>query len=75
MHRPLWRMHTGISLTVSSIDRERLSALISDGAGTVAIMRQTGKSKPCGWRWHEVRRSGRLRRAVARQEIPLLSLK
>ncbi|RAZ92845.1 IS630 family transposase [Mesorhizobium hawassense] len=65
-------MRTGISLTVSSIDRQRLNALIrdrnapqkhvwraeiillsSDGVGTVEIMRQTGKSKTCVWRWQE----------------------
>ena len=68
----VWRMRTGISLTVSPIDRQRLSALIrdrnapqkhvwraeivllgSDGVGTVDIMRQTGKSKTCVWRWQE----------------------
>lgn len=65
-------MHTGISLTVSSIDRQRLAALIrdrnapqkhvwraeiillsADGVGAVEIMRQTGKSKTCVWRWQE----------------------
>ena len=25
----------------------------ADGAGTVEIMRRTGKSKPCVWRWQE----------------------
>jgi len=65
-------MRTGISLTVSSLDRHRLRALIKDrnapqkhvwraeiillsgiGVGTVEIMRQTGKSKTCVWRWQE----------------------
>ena len=65
-------MRTGISLTVSSVDRQRLMALIrdrnarqkhvwraeiillsGDGVGTVEIMRQTGKSKTCVWRWQE----------------------
>lgn len=64
-------MRTGILLTVSSIARQRLGALIrdrnaqkhvwraeiillsSDGVGTVEIMRQTGKSKTCVWRWQE----------------------
>jgi transposase len=65
-------MRTGISFTVSPIDRQRLMALIkdrnapqkhvwraeiillsADGAGTVEIMRQTGKSKTCVWRWQE----------------------
>jgi transposase len=68
----VWRMRTGIFLTVSSIERQRLGALIrdrnapqkhvwraeiillsSDGVGTVEIMRQTGKSKTCVWRWQE----------------------
>lgn len=67
-----WCMGTGMSLTVSSIDRQRLSALFrdrnapqmhiwrveiillsSDGIGTVEIMRQTGNSKTCVWRWQE----------------------
>jgi transposase len=65
-------MRTGTSVTVSSIDRQRLAALIrdrnapqkhvwraeiillsADGVGTVEIMRQTGKSKTCVWRWQE----------------------
>jgi transposase len=68
----VWRMRTGISFTVSPIDRQRLAALINDrnapqkhvwraeiillsadGVGTVEIMRQTGKSKTCVWRWQE----------------------
>src|SRR5919106_3024571 len=65
-------MRTGISFTVSSADRVRLTALIrdrnapqkhvwraeivllsADGVGTVEIMRRTGKSKTCVWRWQE----------------------
>jgi transposase len=65
-------MRTGISFTVSPIDRQRLIALIrdrnapqkhvwraeiillsADGVGTGEIMRQTGKSKTCVWRWQE----------------------
>jgi transposase len=65
-------MRTGISFTVSPIDRQRLTALVrdrnapqkhvwraeiillsADGVGTVEIMRQTGKSKTCVWRWQE----------------------
>jgi transposase len=68
----VWRMRTGISFTVSPIDRQRLIALIrdrnapqkhvwraeiillsADGVGTGEIMRQTGKSKTCVWRWQE----------------------
>ena len=65
-------MRTGISIVVSSVDRQRLLALVkdrnapqkhvwrseivllsADGAGTNAIVRQTGKSKTCVWRWQE----------------------
>ena len=65
-------MRTGISITVSRSDRQRLEAIIRDrttpqkhvwrasiiqlsanGAGTVEIMRRTGKSKTCVWRWQE----------------------
>ena len=66
------RMRTGISFTVSPLDRRRLTALIDDrnapqkhvwrsriilltaqGFGTAEIMRRTGKSKTCVWRWQE----------------------
>jgi len=33
--------------------RARIILLSSDGVGTAAIMRQTGKSKTCVWRWQE----------------------
>jgi transposase len=65
-------MRTGISITLSSLDRQRLEAVISnrntaqkhvwraaivllsaDGIGTAEIMRQTGTSKTCVWRWQE----------------------
>ncbi len=65
-------MRTGISITVSPSDRQRLEAIIRDrtaaqkhvwrarvvlltaeGLGTNAIMRETGKSKTCVWRWQE----------------------
>jgi transposase len=65
-------MRTGISPTVSSSDRVRLTTLIrdrntpqkhvwraeivllsADDVGTVEIMRRTGKSKTCVWRWQE----------------------
>jgi Winged helix-turn helix len=68
----VWLMRTGISFTVSPIDRQRLMELVEDrnapqkhvwraeivllsvdGLGTVEIMRQTGKSKTCVWRWQE----------------------
>ncbi len=65
-------MRTGISITVSPSDRQRLEAIVrdrtapqkhvwrarivlltGDGLGTNAIMRGTGKSKTCAWRWRE----------------------
>ena len=33
--------------------RARIVLLTADGVGTVAIMRRTGKSKTCVWRWQE----------------------
>ncbi len=33
--------------------RASIILLSAEGAGTAAIMRQTGKSKTCVWRWQE----------------------
>ncbi len=33
--------------------RAEIVLLTSDGAGTIEIMRRTGKSKTCVWRWQE----------------------
>src|SRR5580704_17040745 len=33
--------------------RARIVLLTADGVGTVEIMRRTGKSKTCVWRWQE----------------------
>ena len=33
--------------------RARIVLLIAEGVGTSAIMRETSKSKTCGWRWQE----------------------
>jgi hypothetical protein len=65
-------MRTGVSLSVTAADLDRLRALVKDrnapqkhvwrarivllsaeGLGTNAIMRETGKSKTCVWRWQE----------------------
>jgi transposase len=65
-------MRTGVILSVSPADLERLHALVKDrnapqkhvwrarivlmsaeGVGTIAIMRETGKTKTCVWRWQE----------------------
>ena len=63
-------MRTGISLSITAADMDRLQAVVKDrnapqkhvwraqivlltaeGVGTIAIMRETGKSKTCVWRW------------------------
>jgi len=68
----VWRMRTGISITLKPVDRRRLTTvardrnaphkhvwraeivlLSADGVGTNEIMRRTGKSKTCVWRWQE----------------------
>ena len=68
----VWRMRTGISITLTTSTRLRLEAVIGDGnslqkhawraaivllsaddVGTNEIMRRTGKSKTCVWRWQE----------------------
>src|SRR5918994_59392 len=33
--------------------RAKIILAAADGCGTAAIMRRTGKSKPCVWRWQE----------------------
>src|ERR1700730_14387498 len=33
--------------------RAKIVLATADGHGTNEIMRRTGKSKPCGWRWQE----------------------
>jgi transposase len=33
--------------------RSKIILATADGLGTMAIMRKTGKSKPCVWRWQE----------------------
>jgi transposase len=68
----IWRMRTGISITVTPSDRLRLETLTrdrnapqkqvwraeiillsADGFGTNEIIRRTGKSKTCVWRWQD----------------------
>ena len=52
-------MRTGISITVSPSDCHRLQGLARDRSAaqkhvdTNEIMRRTGKSKTCVWRWQE----------------------
>src|SRR6202167_4184077 len=68
----VWRMRTGIFITIKPADRRRLKALARNrdtphkhvwraeivllsahGVGTNEIMRRTGKSKTCVWRWQK----------------------
>ena len=68
----VWRIRTGICITLKPADRRRLATLVrdrnaphkhvwraeivllsADGIGTNEIMRRTGKSKTCVWRWQE----------------------
>src|SRR5258705_1376250 len=60
----VWRMRTGISITLKPADRRRLKALARDRntphkhvwrAEIVLLSaeRRTGKSKTCVWRWQE----------------------
>src|SRR5512133_117470 len=68
----VWRMRTGISITLKPVDRRCLTTvagdrnaphkhvwraeivlLSADGVGTNEIIRRTGKSKTCVWRWQE----------------------
>src|SRR4030081_3438314 len=68
----VWRMRTGISITLKPADRRRLKVLTrnrntphkhvwraeivllsADRVGTNEIMRRTGKSKTCVWRWQD----------------------
>ena len=87
-------MRTGVTLSITSADLERLRALVGDRnapqkhvwrarivllsgevLGTNAIMRETGKSKTCVWRWQErsPRRAQRLLRDKTRpSRIPKL---
>ncbi len=49
-------MRTGIFIALIPFHRRRLEATVrdrADGIGTVKIMRRTGKSKTCVWRWQE----------------------
>jgi transposase len=90
-------MRTGVSLSVTSADMDRLRDLVKDrnapqkhvwraqivlltaeGVGTNAIMRETGKSKTCVWRWQERFAAegvdGLLRDKTRRSRIPKLEL-
>ena len=48
--------------------RAEIVLLSADGLGTVEIMRRTGKSKTCVWRWQERFAEDGRRRAAARQD-------
>ena len=50
--------------------RAEIVLLTADGIGTNEIMRRTGKSKPCVWRWQERFMTFGDRRSRAFQAIP-----
>jgi transposase len=56
--------------------RARIVLATADGCGTAEIMRRSGKSKPCVWRWQErfMRQGvpGLLRDKTRPARIPLL---
>jgi len=70
-------MRTGISFTVSPADHFRLASLVANRNSPqkhvwrAEIMRQTGKSKTCVWRWQE-RVDGLLRDKTRPSRIPTL---
>ena len=50
----------GRNSTSKAVWRARIVLATAEGDGTNAIMRLTGKSKPCVWRWQErLHRGGR----------------
>ena len=51
--------------------RAKIVLLTADGVGTNEIMRQTGKSKTCVWRWQERFMQEGCRGPVARQDAAL----
>jgi len=51
--------------------RAEIVLLTADGVGTNAIMRRTGKSKTCVWRWQERFHGGRVRWPASRQDAPV----
>src|SRR5215211_3177047 len=51
--------------------RAEILLLTADGIGTVEIMRRTGKSKTCVWRWQERFAQEGVRRPFARQDPAL----
>jgi len=51
--------------------RAEIVVLTAEGVGTNAIMRRTGKSKTCVWRWQERFNRGGLRWAAPRQDASL----
>jgi transposase len=49
----LERLVTDRNTPVKIVWRARIVLATADGLGTMAIVRQSGKSKPCVWRWQE----------------------
>ena len=78
-HRPsppptaaVWRRSSATATALRSMSGgPRSCCLTADGLGTVEIMRRTGKSKTCVWRWQERFAARGRRRPVARQDPAL----
>src|SRR5260370_42437878 len=52
-HAPLKAIVAGRNSPQKHVRRARIILLTAGGLGTVEIMRRTGKSKTCVWRWQE----------------------
>ena len=52
-HRRLEALVRDRNAAQKHVWRAKIVLLSGDGIGTVAIMRRTGKSKTCVWRWQE----------------------
>ncbi len=51
--RRLWAIIRNRNAAQKHVWRAKIVLLSADGFGTVEIMRRTGKSKTCVWRWQE----------------------
>ena len=84
-------MRSGISISLSPSDRDRLDRIIkdrnaaqkhawraeivlltSDGVGTNEIMRRTGTSKTCVWRWRQTRSAAGVFHAISTRKLFVL---
>ncbi|MER8709986.1 helix-turn-helix domain-containing protein, partial [Mesorhizobium sp. M1088] len=52
-HRRLLALVKDCNSPQKHVWRAEIVLLSADGAGTIEVMRRTGKSKTCVWRWQE----------------------